>query len=216
MREIKITRPKQMDAGAIAFTVDVDGEKKGKLGNGKDITLFIDEGAHEIHVHGGFFSGKDFSDKLVIPAGPYSYQIQTEILTYKNQNTKPVLRAGDGSTKWVLRTTILMGTILTHVLMEEKLREALRKLPQARLKVIIEKTEWGLVLVCDGKGQIILRQPHGQTKGKLMGLVLNTLEQMDFDTPEGQQKRCNQLIEECLAVLPDYERTGEDELRFKG
>lgn len=216
MREIKITRTKQMEGGIAALSVDVDGEKKGKLPNGKEITLFVDEGAHEISVHGGVFTGKDYADKIVIPAGNYSYKLKIEMLTYKNQNFKPVLRAGDGIEKWVMRTTILMGIGLTQLLMDEKLRDILRKLPQARLKIIVEKTEWGVVLLCDGQGQIIVRQPHGQTKGKLMGLMLNALEQADFQTPEGCQKRLEQIFTDCLAFLPDYERTGEDEIRFKG
>ena len=62
----------------------------------------------------------------------------------------------------------------------------------------------------------MLTQPYSHTRGGLMAAALNTLEHNDLQTPEGRVEVTNQIFEEYLNYLPDYQRVGENRLAFRG
>lgn len=214
MRTIRINRPKRLEAAMTGLIVEVDGGKIGKLGNGTMCTAQIDEHAHELYLHGGKLAAKGFSTKLSIPAGDNSYTFQVDMMSISSGGSsyKPVLRpCGDAVLKGTTRTVTLLGTTLTTVLLDEKLRELLVKLPQARLQLVLQQNQWGLLLCCESQKKAILTQPYSQAKGGLLALTLNTIEHGDLKTPEGLEKLTNQIFEEYINYLPDYKRVSPNE-----
>ena len=148
MREIRIVRPKRFKASAKKLVVDVDGKKGANLANGGQVTVQVDEASHELHLHGGMLSGKDWSAKLTVSAGSYSYSFQVDLLNIKNNIPVPVLRpCGDAilSDK-VFRTISLMGITLTQALLSTELRNLLSQMPEVRLMLDLSADHWDLLL----------------------------------------------------------------------
>ena len=72
MRTLRICRPKRMEAALVKLIMEVDEKNIGKLSNGNELSVSVDEQAHTLFVHGGKLAGKSFSSKLMIPAGSCS------------------------------------------------------------------------------------------------------------------------------------------------
>lgn len=125
MRTLTIYRPKCMEASLCKLIVEIDGQPVGKLANGKDISATIDENAHELHLHGGKLAGKNFAVNMTIPAGGFSYTLQTNMLdvTAKigNSNYQPILLpCGNAPKQHASRVIQLMVATLTNALMDRK------------------------------------------------------------------------------------------------
>lgn len=217
MRKVRIVRPKRMEAAAAGLMVELDGKKTGeKLKNGSEVVLSLDENAHELHLHGGMLAGKTFQASLHIPAGIYSYSLRVDMLSLTN-GYKPVLVIADAEAKENLdRTTLLIGATLSEVLMDDKLRAILRKLPGACVRVGFGQNEWGVAICCGQERKEILKQPYSQTKGSLIGLAINALEHADLNTPEGREKVNERIFDKFLNHLPDYRRVGSHDLQLLG
>lgn len=217
MRQIRIIRPKRMEASATALVVDVDGQKgKDKLKNGTELTISLDEQAHELYIHGGMLAGKDFSEKLTIPAGIHSYTFQIDMLSITN-GYKPVLRpCGSERLKDQTRTITLIGRTLTLALLDPGLRETMAKLPGCTLKIVLTQSKWGLVLCLGQEKKVVLEQPYSHHKGGLMAFAMNSIEAVATQDEEGRAKTMETLFAEYVGFLPGYQRVGADELRFLG
>lgn len=215
MGTLKIYRPNRMTAAMSKVIVEIDGKKIDKLANGKELSIQIDEQAHELHVHFGFLSGKQCASKLMIPAGGFSYTFQTEMMELTN-GTKPVLVPGGSATrKEASRVIQLMVSTLTTVLLDQKLRDILASVPGARLKLSVEEQQWGLFVCAGTESKLLLNQPYSQRKGSLLAAATNFLEHGDLRTPEGRAKFVDMIFTEYLQYLPDYQQVGNDELALK-
>lgn len=217
MRKIRIVRPKHMQAGMAGLTVEVDGKKTGeKLKNGSEVVLSLDENAHELRLHGGMMAGKAFQTSMHIPVGNFSYSLRVDMLSLTN-GYKPVLVFADVESKESLdRTMLLIGATLSELLMDDKLRDILRKLPDTRIRVGFGSSEWGVAICCGPERRQILKQPYSQTKGSLLGLAINLLEHADMNSPEGLEKVNERIFEKFLNHLPDYRRIGRSDLQLLG
>lgn len=219
MRSIIINRPKRMEASMSSLIVEIDGVKVGKLGNGKVFSTKVDEQSHELHIHGGALAGKAFASKLKIPAGGFSYSFQVEMLTISGgtANYKPVLRpCGEAALNSTTRTVLLMGISLTIALLDEGLRDILKKLSNATLRLELSETEWRLDLCVEGQRKTVLTQPYSQQKGSLLAAVSNAIEHSGLHSPEDRTAFVDKLFDEWLNYLPDYRRVGPNELAFAG
>lgn len=211
MRTIKIYRPKMMEACACKLIVEMDGKVIGKLANGMDISAEVDEQKHELYLHGGMFAGKDFSCKLNIPAGRYDYTLQTDMLSLTN-GYKPMLRpCGTAPMGSAPRLRLLLGSTLTTLLLDDKLRDILKKLPGSRLNLVLEQEQWRLDVRLGQERKTLFTSPYSQTKGKLMAAAMNAVEQADLKTPEGREKLTELFLRDYVAYLPDYHLTGPGE-----
>ncbi|MGN0746035.1 MAG: hypothetical protein ACI4ML_05120 [Aristaeellaceae bacterium] len=216
MREIRINRPKRMEAAMTGLQVELDGQRQGKLANGAQLAFPADEKAHELNLHGGMLAGKAFSAQLHIPAGIHSYAFQVDMLSLTN-GYKPVLRpCGSERLPDCTRTITLIGTTLTMALMDDKLRGVLAQLPQARLSLDLADSQWQLLLCAGAARKAVLQQPYSQTKGSLLAGAINAIEHHDLQTPEGRSSMIQKLFDGYLRYLPDYEITVPNELAFRG
>lgn len=215
MRTLKIFRPKRMMAGMTKMTVEIDGKKIDKLANGQELSTTIDEQAHELHVHFGVLGGKNCSSKLMIPAGSFSYALQTEMLELTN-GSKPVLvPCGGPAQNEPSRVVQLMVSTLTAALMDQKLRDILAKIPGARLQLVVEEQQWGLVVCAGTEKKALLVQPYSRRKGSLLSAATNFLEHGDLKTSEGRDKFIRMIFTEYLQYLPDYQQVGNREFVLK-
>lgn len=218
MRTLRICRPKRMEAALVKLIVEVDEKNIGKLRNGNELSVSVDEQAHTLFVHGGKLAGKSFSSKLMIPAGSCSYSFQIDMLPVSgaSNNYKPVFRPCGGSPlKDTTRVVTLLGATLTIALLDANLRDILAKIPQARLQLILEEQQWRLDLCAGAQRKAVLTQPYSQTKGKTLGLMINAIEHAGLQTPEGREKLTNQIFDQYVCFFPDYCRTGPNEFALK-
>lgn len=216
MREIIISRPRRFECSAVALKVEVNGKELAKLKNDKRIVMQVDEGPQVIRVHGGFWSGKAFQDTVKIPAGQYSYTFQVDFISASSSNYVPLLRPfGGDHEKDDSRTITLLGSTLSKVLLEEKVREALRNIPGASLKLMLLPKEWRVLLWHDGGGQILLRSEYSHATGGLTAAIMNAVEHADLGTAEGREKMLDTIMNNYIAWLPDYERDGKYGLVLK-
>lgn len=197
------------------MTVEIDGKKIDKLANGQELSTTIDEQAHELHVHFGVLAGKKSSFKLMIPAGSFSYAFQTEVMELTNGSMPVLVPCGGSTQNEPSRVVQLMVSTLTAALMDQKLRDILVKVPDARLQLVVEEQQWGLV-VCAGKERkTLLVQPYSKRKGSLLAAATNYLEHVDLHTAENRDKFVHMIITEYLQYLPDYQQIGNGEFVLK-
>lgn len=210
MRDIIISRPKRFECAAVALKVEVDGKDLAKLKNGKRIVIQLDESKHSIRVHGGFFSGKNFQDGVKIPAGRYAYEMQVDFVSATGSNYLPVLRPGSGfHEKDDNRTTTVLGSTLCKYLLEEEVREALRSMPGASLKVMLLPDEWRLLLWTDAGGKILLRSEYYRLTGIFSNALITAIERQQLATKEGREEVLDKVMANYVACLPEYERQGK-------
>lgn len=215
MRTLKIYRPKRMMGWASKMVVEIDGKKMDKLASGKEFSATIDEQAHELHVHFGLLAGKNCSAKLMIPAGSYSYAFQTEMMELTNGNKPVLLPYGGTPQNEPSRVVQLMVSTLTIALLDQKIRDILVKVPGARLRLVVEEQQWGLVICAGTEKKALLVQPYSRIKGSLLAVAINVLEHGDLQTPEGREKFTRMIFTEYLQYLPDYQQVGNCELVLK-
>lgn len=218
MRTLKIYRPKRMLAGMAKMTVEIDGKKIDKLANGQELSTPIDEQAHELHVHFGVLGGKNCSSKLMIPAGSFSYAFQTEMLELTNGNKPVLVPCGGSAQKEPSRVVQLMVSTLTTALMDQNLRDIFIKIPGARLQLVVEEQQWGLVVCAGTERKALLVQPYSRRKGSILAATTNWIEHCmdgDLHTPEGRDKFTNMIFTEYLQYLPDYQQVGNHELLLR-
>lgn len=219
MREIIINRPKRFECAASALKVEVNGKDVEKLKNNQRIVVQADDGPQEIRVHGGFMSGKNFQDKVKIPAGSHSYELRVDFISVSSGASSyvPLLRPCKGEfVKDDTRTITLLGATLCKLLLDEKLREGLKNLPGAQLRLLIEPTQWRLLLCLNGAAKELFKSEYSRATGGLTAALLNTIEHNDLKTPEGRAKICEKMMTDYVTCLPGYERAGADGIVFKG
>lgn len=215
MRTLTIHRPKRMMACAMKVTVEIDGKKVGKLANGSELSVPIDEQAHEIHIHMGMLAGKKASSGLTIPAGHFSYELQTEMMEITN-GTKPVLVPyGNPDLKEPSRLVQLMVSTLTVVLMEKKLRDILIAIPGVRVQLVVEEKQWELVLYDGRERKSVFAQPYSTRKGNMLAATTNYIEHMELRDSESREKFADKIFENYLQYLPDYQPIGNHELMLR-
>ena len=215
MREIIINRPKRFECAAVALHVEVNGKRLAKLKNGQRIVMNCDEGPQKIRICGGFFSGKAFQDTVNIPAGRFAYEFRVDFPS-TSSSYAPVLRPSKGEfVKDDSRMVILMGAELTRFLLDEKFREGMKTLTNTRLHLMVLATEWRLVVYHDNGGGILYRSEYAKANRGLSGAVVSALEHGDLGTAEGRAKICNKVLDDYVACLPEYERSGEHGIVFK-
>lgn len=210
MRDITITRPNRMECAAVALKVEVDGKDLAKLRNNKRVVIQLDEGAHTIRVHGGFFSGKRFQDGMKIPKGKYAYALQVDFVSARSTNYLPVLRpCGGCHEKDDIRMTTIIGATLCKFLLDESLREALGSLPNASVKVLLLPDEWRVALWYDGGGKILMRSEYYKQTGDFANTLITAIERQQFSTKEGREAVLDRVMDDYVAWLPEYERQGK-------
>ena len=220
MRTLTIYRPKCMEASLSKLVVEIDGEAVGKLANGRDISATIDEKAHELHLHGGKLAGKNFAVKMTIPAGGFTYTLQTNMLdvTSKmgNSDYQPILLpCGNVPKQHASRVIRLMVATLTDTLLNPQFRDILATLPGRRVRLLVEAEKWGLVAFTESGQKTLLVQPFSQRKGSLLAAATNAIEHGDLKTPEGRAKMIREVFDGYLQYLPDYQLLDNDELELK-
>lgn len=216
MREITITRPRRFECSALAIRVEVDGTHLAKLKNDKRIIMQLDDGAHTIRVHGGFLAGKQFQDGMKIPAGQQDYALQLDFVSAPKVNYLPVLRPFGGEhVKDDNRTITLMGATLCKFLLEESVREALRTIPGASIKVMMLEKEWRVLLWHDAGGKILLRSEYYQLFGSFSDALITAIERQQLATKEGREEALDKVMTNYVAWLPGYERQGKYGVVFK-
>ena len=219
MREIIINRPKRMECAASALKVEVNGKDVEKIKNNQRIVVQVDDGPQDIRVHGGFMSGKNFQDKIKIPANHHNYRLRVDFISVSSGSSSyvPLMRpCGEELGKDDTRLITLLGATLFKLLMDDKVRQGLKALPGAYLRLLIEPAQWRLVLCVEGKGQVLFHSEYSRATGGLTAALLNTIEHNDLKTPEGREKMCEKVLNDYVACLPDYERVGADGIVFKG
>lgn len=218
MREIIIERAKRMECCAVALQVRINGEKKGKVKNGEELVLTADDGAVELQVGGGFWSGKKFRDTIVLPAGTQSYRFRVEFVSMNNSNYYPLLRPyqGDREKTNDLRLVQILGAELTRLLLNEKLLASMRKLPEARLQLTLQPDAWLLSLSPDLGGQVIYRGQFADATLGLTGALSGLIERTALNKPEKQREYTAKLVAEYACALPQYRLLGDNEFTFVG
>lgn len=217
MREIIINRPKRFECAAAKLNVSINGKKLAKLKNSQRIIMQVDDGSQELKIDGGFFQGKNFKDVMMIPAGSGSYQLQVDFITSKSSYT-PILRPCTGEA-WVKddpRVMTIMGSTLAKLLMDEKLRDGLRKLPGAQLHLVLWQTDWKLMLSYNGTTKDLFASEYASGSSGLAGALVNLIDRGDLTTPEGRAKFRDKVLTDYVCPLPDYERVAEASFVFKG
>lgn len=213
MREIIIERPRCFECSATALRVKINGEKQGKLKNGQQLSLTAEDGAVELQVCGGFLSGKGFRDTVYLPAGTQSYRFRVDFAPTAS-GYQPVLRPFCGSTeKTDLRLVLLLGAELTRLLLNEKLQESLRRMPDPRLRLVLRPDAWQLVLA---SGKVIYEGQFAPAHGGIAGSVTALAERTALKDPEKQRAYVAKFVAEYACALPQYQQTGEDEFTFVG
>lgn len=96
-------------------------------------------------------------------------------------------------------------------LLDDKLRDILKKLPGSRLNLVLEQEQWRLDVHLGQERKTLFTSPYSQTKGKLMAAAMNAVEQADLKTPEGREKLTELFLRDYVAYLPDYHLTGPGE-----
>ena len=114
------------------------------------------------------------------------------------------------------RTVLLMGVSLTMALLDDGLRDILKKLSNATLRLELSEAEWRLDLCVEGQRKTVLTQPYSQKKGSLIAAVSNVVEHNMLHNPEDRAAFVDKLFDEWLNYLPDYRRVGPNELVFAG
>ncbi|MBR3275257.1 MAG: hypothetical protein IKG08_01410 [Eubacterium sp.] len=215
MRTVRILRPKRFESGGNKLQVDVDGKQEGKLSNGKEITLQLDENSHELSLHGGIMQGKGFACKLTVPSGSYSYTFQVDMMEASgNAGYKPVLRPTDGQRlKDQIRAISLIGTNSTIILMNEEIRKMLKNTPNATVQLVLSENSW-LLGMDDGNRKVkLFEQNYASTTGGIMAAI-NTAAQKA--AVEDHNAAIDTISGEYYRFLPDYELLSPGILRFKG
>lgn len=217
MREIIINRPKRFECGAAKLNVSINGKKLGKLKNSQRIIMQVDDGPQELKIDGGFFQGKNFKDVMMIPAGSGSYQLQVDFITSKSSYA-PILRpcTGDAWVKDDPRVMIIMGSTLAKLLMDEKLRDGLRKLPGAQLHLVLWQRDWKLMLSHNGVTKDLFASEYASGSSGFAGALVNLIDRGDLNTPEGRAKFRDKVLTDYVCPLPDYERVEAASFIFKG
>ena len=218
MRTVRIVRPGRMEAGAMALKAELDGAPVGKLKNKGELRLEMDEGAHEIALHGGFLAGKGFSNNLRVPAGAYSYSFQVDMIAQgKSTNYKPVLRpCGEERLKDDTRTRSLIGVTCCQMLLDQRVRDLLDSAADAVAEVRLSQNGWSLTAIIAGERLPLFDQDYSHAEGGLLAMVTNLAEGAAVDTAEHRAATLEHLFGQYFAFLPDYERAGENCLRFLG
>lgn len=213
MRTLKLCRPKRMLACMTKVIVELDGKKIGKLANGKELSIPLDEQTHELRVR--FRGGKTYASKIMIPAGSFSYALQTEMLEM-TFGTKPVLVPFGGPTEIEpSRLVQLLVSTLTAALMDQNLRDICAKLPDARLQLVMDEEKWELVVCTGSEQKTVLAQPYSSRSGSSMDAILNVLDHTkdgDLCKTEGRERFANMVFAKYLQHLPDYQPVGKHAL----
>lgn len=213
MRTLKLYRPKRTMACMSKVTVELDGKKIGKLANGKELSIPLDEQAHELQVR--FWGGKKYASKLAIPAGSFSYALQTEMLETTFGTTPVLVPFGGPTDREPSRLVQLLVYTLTSALMDQNLRDIFTKLPDARLQLVMDAEKWELVVCAGSARKTVLVQPYSSRTGSAVAVTLNVLDHtMDGDLrkPEGRELFANMVFTKYLRHLPDYQVVGKHEL----
>lgn len=216
MRTLEIHRPKRMLACAMKMTVEIDGKKIGKLANGQELSTTIDEQPHELRVRFGILAGRKASSRLMIPAGSFSYALQTEIMELTNGSKPVLLPYGGASKEEPSRVVQLMVSTLTATLLDQELRNILAKVPEAQLQLVAEEQQWELAVCAGTERKTLLVQPYSQRKGSLLDVALNAIDHRELQSPEDRDKFACTILTEYLQYLPDYQQVGNHELVFQG
>lgn len=216
MREIIISRPCRFECSALATRIEVDGKYLAKLKNDKRIIMQLDDGAHVIRVRGGFFAGKQFQDGMKIPSGRQDYSLQIDFAGVSEGKYLPVLRPFGGEhVKDDNRTMLLMGSTLCKYLLEEEVREALRTLPGACIRLMLLEREWRVLLLHDGGSNVLLRCDYYRRLGSFSDALITAIDQKRLATQEGREEALEKLMTDYVAWLPGYERQGKYGILFK-
>lgn len=215
MREITITRPKRMECCAVTLKIEVDGSDVAKIKNNQQQVVQAEISPVTLRVHGGLFQGKSFQDTVILPEGQENYHFQVDFISGKNSDV-PILRPCKGEyVKDDNRLITLMGATFARLLLDEKIRAALRTLPESCLRLVVEPAQWR-VLFCHGSAtKEIYHSEYSRFIGGFSAAAINFIENMDLKTSEGRAKICEKVLSD-YACLPGYERLGTDCLVFKG
>ena len=218
MRSIRIIRPRCMEAAMNALFVEIDGQRMEKLANGKEATVSIDEGKHSIAVRGGKLASKQFFDELVIPSGNQSYAFFINMMSLGDNGYKPVLRPckGEALKSSPVRPVLTIGREASAIVLDEKLRGMMKELSGSYLTLNLLEGGWSMEICFGPERKQIMARPYLKIKGKLMAAAMNLIEQGGFQTPESRAETTETLMSEYLALLPGYERVGENGIRFVG
>lgn len=216
MREVKIIRPKRLEAGANKLQVSLDGKKAGDLANGKELSFTLDEGIHEISGQGGLLAGKGFAFSVSIPAGTYSYCFQVDMVESRS-GYAPVLRPTDGQRlKDDLKIRSIIGAEVTQTLLADDIRATLT--PDTVIQAELSDDTWKLTATESGRTRVLLEQGYSSTQvtGILLQAVASSLDKIVYSTAERRQETVDNLFANYLRYLPDFELVGGNALRFKG
>lgn len=216
MREIVIHRPKRFECSASKLKIELNGIDVETIRNNQQVTVQAENGPVTLRVHGGWFQGKMFQDTVRIPAGQENYHFQVDFISSRNTYV-PLLRPSKGEfVKDDTRLIVLLGTTFSRLLLDDKVRVGLRKLPDAQLRLVIQQHEWQ-VLLCQGSAaKELFRSEYSRVIGGFSAAVVNFAENQDLKTPEGRAKICDKVLNDYAACLPGYERVGANTLVFKG
>jgi hypothetical protein len=194
----------------------LDGEKAGKLVHGKEISLTVDEGEHQITGDGGLFA-KSFRFQLDIPSGKCSYCFQTDILSVRN-GYLPIIRPSDGQRlKDDVTVRSVMGSEITRLLLNEKVRATLTA--DTVIQVNLSEDKWQVTAAENGQVRVLLEQGYSSTDATgslILSVIASALDSVAYSTPEQRQETLKNLFDNYLRYLPDYEITSGSTLRFKG
>lgn len=216
MREIIVDRPRKFACAARKVRLAVDGRKVGVLKNGQRAVMQLDNAAHTIRVTGGWASSKSFRDEITIPAGMYGYTLRMDFVSIGQTAWRPVLRLCSLEQICENNDAVTnLGAQLARFLLNEEIRAQLRRRPDARLRLVIGPRDWRVLLVDGEKSTGLMQMPYEVGSGGWVGGVLSMMYHGTLDTEEGRRKILDLIMNE-YALLPDYERVGEDLLRFRG
>lgn len=216
MRRIAIIRPSNINVYVGKLKIFVDGVQVGVIANGGSYAAELDENPHRLRLQGGALAGKNFAAEIGVPAGSYSYCFQADVLILGGKK-RPYIRPSNGSVLAESTGMItVMGIEITGVLLNNELRAALKQAPEARLGVVLEHDKWNLVFSNNGQLSNVASMPYKAYKGSFWQAGLSPDERDKLNTYEGKAVVLEMLFSEFLCMLPDYERTALDELRFKG
>ena len=222
MRTVRIIRPRMMTLAAKKLHVLLDGNKAGALGNGKELTLQMDENGHDITINGGAFSSKKFTCTQHIPAGRYNYCFQTGFML-SNTNIdgeEPILRPCGGTVlqEDPARLRSMIGVTVTKILTDEKTRDEMRANPQTLIGVYLEENGWKAAFENAGSSVVVFESEYSGSgaSGFLVGALNNAAQRAAVSTPESRAQTHAFLFDNYFRFLPDYEITADRKLHFRG
>lgn len=126
-----------------------------KVRNGKAVSFALDEAEHKIQIRGGRFSGRNCSDEIVIPAGPFSYDLRVDFPFAGGRYYFRIAAAGEDVFEKSNMGKFLGSSVVKFLLMPE-VRRRVSGVPGLRMRFLMTAENWEIHILLPENQDILL------------------------------------------------------------